>query len=91
MSNKFCQYSMALFFAATVVQPLRVAAQDASFGCKVFMCVSAGNWQAIPYCVPHVQMALMQAAMGVPWPICPEAIAGAASQAFNQGNDDNQN
>lgn len=61
-------------------------AQDASFGCKVFMCVASGDWQSIEYCKPYVTAAIAQAQLGIPWPVCPEAVAGAVSQGLQNDN-----
>jgi hypothetical protein len=84
MRKSFQRYGYVSVLA-TLLQQMAATpaeAQDASYGCKVFMCVASGEWQSIPYCVPYVQQALAQAALGVPWPICPEAMAGAVSGAL---------
>jgi hypothetical protein len=49
-------------------------AQEASFGCKVFLCAaaSAPSWSGIPYCVPVMQQLFRQLAKGGGWPACPE-------------------
>ena len=59
--------------------PEESRAQDASFGCKVFLCVlaTAPSWSGIPYCVPLVKQALRDLARGRPWPVCSEGKASA--------------
>lgn len=87
MRKVFRRYSYVSVFAVVFSQLAATGAEaeDASYGCKVFMCVASGEWPKIPYCVPYVEQAMAQAALGVPWPICPEAMTGAASGAL--GND----
>jgi hypothetical protein len=43
-------------------------------GCKVLLCL-AGNWQAIGECVPPVEQALADMALGAPFPSCSFASA----------------
>jgi hypothetical protein len=54
-------------------------AQDASFGCKILLCVASQNpsWQGVPYCVPPVLklLAIRKVHPGY-WPSCPEAGTG---------------
>ncbi|CAM5287534.1 hypothetical protein ATER59S_00487 [Aquamicrobium terrae] len=51
-------------------------AEDASFGCKILLCVASQNpsWQGVPYCVPPVLklLAIRKVHPGY-WPSCPEA------------------
>lgn len=65
------------------------SAEDASFGCKVFMCVASGAWEKIEYCVPYVTTAIAQAQLGVPWPVCSEAMTGAITQGLQSGSSQN--
>lgn len=54
-----------------------VAAQDASFGCKVLLCAAAAapSWSGIPYCVPVMQQLFTQLAKGGGWPTCAQGDA----------------
>lgn len=79
-------YYVASLLVGLVGVSSHASAQDASFGCKVFMCVASGNWQSIEYCVPYVTMAIAQAQLGVPWPVCAEAMTGAISQGLQNGS-----
>lgn len=50
--------------------------QDASFGCKILLCVASPNpsWQGVPYCVPPVLKLLgIRKVHPSYWPSCPEA------------------
>jgi hypothetical protein len=51
-------------------------AQDASFGCKILLCVASQNpsWQGVSYCVPPVLklLSIRKVHPGY-WPACPEA------------------
>lgn len=64
--------------ASSVLAPVTVVAQDASFGCKVLLCAaaSAPSWSGIPYCVPVMQQLFRSLAHGGSWPTCPEGHAG---------------
>ncbi|MCO5067034.1 MAG: hypothetical protein M9924_21950 [Rhizobiaceae bacterium] len=59
-------------------------AQDASFGCKILLCVASQNpsWQGVPYCVPPVLklLAIRKVHPGY-WPSCPEAGTGKPGYA----------
>lgn len=56
-------------------------AQDASFGCKILLCLAASSpsWEGIPYCVPPVHELLNILKHGGSWPSCPEGNASAIS------------
>ena len=51
-------------------------AQDASFGCKVFLCAAASqpSWQGISYCVPVMQELFAGMRKGRGWPTRGEAV-----------------
>ena len=59
-------------------------AQDASFGCKILLCVASQNpsWQGVSYCVPPVLklLAIRKVHPGY-WPSCPEAGTGKPGYA----------
>lgn len=57
-----------LALSALASQPAR--AQDASFGCKVLLCLGATS---SPYCVPVMAKLYSDLDHGDPWPICAEA------------------
>lgn len=86
MQKLFIEYYVASFLGPLVGISSTASAQDASFGCKVFMCVASGNWRGIAYCVPYVTTAIAQAQLGMPWPVCTEAVTGAVSQGLKNGN-----
>jgi hypothetical protein len=78
----------AIAFLATIAAIQPVAAQDASFPCKVLLCSAAANpsWTAIPYCVPIMTQAFQLALLGVAVGICAEARQGSnQSSRPNQG------
>jgi hypothetical protein len=75
-----------LFSAAVIVFVISGASAkaDDTYACTVFLCTApgAGDWRGIPACVGPVTTAMVEASVGIPWPICPEAaISTAASQA----------
>jgi hypothetical protein len=86
MRKMLKRYHVGSFLVGLVGLSCPASAQDASFGCKVFMCVASGNWQSIEYCVPYVTTAIAQAQLGIPWPVCTEALSGAVSQGLQSGN-----
>lgn len=69
---------MLLAIAGSIVAltPTGTRAQDASFGCKILLCVASQNpsWQGVSYCVPPVLklLAIRKVHPGY-WPSCPEA------------------
>ena len=65
-------------------QSARAGAGD--YACTVYLCTAPGGpgWQTVPACVGPVTTALNQAAIGIPWPVCPEAAA--ASSSSSNGN-----
>jgi hypothetical protein len=71
--------SAQLMVALLALTAPPVAAQDASFGCKVLLCAaaSAPSWSGIPYCVPVMTQLFKQLALGKPWPVCSEGNASA--------------
>ncbi len=89
MRKMLKRYYVGSFLVGLVGLSSPASAQDASFGCKVFMCVASGNWQSIEYCVPYVTTAIAQAQLGIPWPVCTEALTGAVSQGLQSGNSRN--
>jgi hypothetical protein len=68
---------LATAFAASLALDCPVAAQDASFGCKVLLCAAATapSWSGIPYCVSVMQQLFTQLARGGGWPTCAEGDA----------------
>ena len=63
-------------------------AQDASFGCKILLCVASQNpsWQGVAYCVPPVLklLSIRKVHPGY-WPSCPEA--GTSKPGYAQYED----
>lgn len=55
---------------AGAVMPTPVRAADASFGCKVLLCLGATS---SAYCVPVMAKLYRDLEHGEPWPICAEA------------------
>ncbi|WP_246776986.1 hypothetical protein [Microvirga sp. VF16] len=71
--------SAQMMVALFVLAASPVAAQDASFGCKVLLCAAAStpSWSGIPYCLPVMTQLFKQLALGKPWPVCSEGNASA--------------
>ena len=75
----FCYLLPVIAWAAVGFTSTDARAQDASFGCKILLCVAAQNpsWQGVSYCVPPVLklLAIRKVHPGY-WPSCPEAGTG---------------
>ena len=57
------------------------SAQDASWGCKVLLCVAnPAGWESVSYCVPPVEAAIREVTHGGSWPTCAE---GGSSSGVN--------
>jgi len=75
----FCYLLPAIAWAVVGFTTMDAKAQDASFGCKILLCVASQNpsWQGVSYCVPPVLklLAIRKVHPGY-WPSCPEAGTG---------------
>ncbi len=56
-------------------------ASQAVDGCKVLLCL-AGNWKNISQCVPPVEEAFKESALGHPFPSCPSVSPDQADEHF---------
>jgi hypothetical protein len=78
--------SLLLSTAALLVVSMGAKAKaDDTYACTVYLCTApgAGDWHGIADCVGPVTTALVQASLGVPWPVCPEAAISAATSQAN--------
>lgn len=82
-----CRGRLSVFGSITVLL-LSAGAQDASFGCKVLLCVAATapGWSGIPYCVPVMEQLFSDLRRGGGWPTCAEATAGSSGPNQNCPN-----
>ncbi|WP_315929022.1 hypothetical protein [Mesorhizobium sp. SP-1A] len=82
---KPCRYMLPAIAGAVIgLTTINAGAQDASFGCKILLCVASQNpsWQGVSYCVPPVLnlLAIRKVHPGY-WPSCPEAGTGKPGYA----------
>jgi hypothetical protein len=71
---------LALFIAMTALTGTSTQAAD---GCKVLLCL-AGNWRHIEQCVPPVEQALRDLALGRSYPSCDMSQNGPVNAPSSQ-------
>jgi hypothetical protein len=80
----FCYLLPAIAWVVVGFTTVDAKAQDASFGCKILLCVASQHpsWQGVSYCVPPVLklLAIRKVHPGY-WPSCPEAGTGKPGYA----------
>jgi len=84
----FCYLLPAIAWVVVGFTTMDARAQDASFGCKILLCVASQNpsWQGVSYCVPPVLrlLAIRKIHPGY-WPPCPEA--GTSKPGYTEYED----